>query len=134
MQKCLLVTIFLISAFCSPLFLPSHEVSIVRAADPPKIAVLPQQSLWEGIKHRGIIRELISCESQGRNIARPDSNGLLSYGILQFNGTSTWNEFSRRAGVSGSPMEPRKAILVADFMISNGQLGRWTCAHLLELL
>jgi hypothetical protein len=53
---------------------------------------------------------------------------------LQFNGTSTWAEFSQRAGVLGSPMDPRKAILVADCMILNGHLAGWTCAGLLGLL
>jgi hypothetical protein len=28
---------------------------------------------------------LIQCELQGLNIARPDSNGLISWGILQWN-------------------------------------------------
>ena len=58
----------------------------------------------------------------------------MSYGILQFNGTATWQQFSPRANVTGSPMTPDRAIAVADWMISNGFLGRWTCAHILKLV
>jgi hypothetical protein len=65
-----------------------------------------------------------------------DSNGLVSFGVLQFNGTQTWAQFAPLAGVSASssPMSPILAIKVADFMISNGQLKRWTCAFITGLL
>jgi hypothetical protein len=81
-----------------------------------------------------ILKKLISCESQDTNIARMDSNHQISYGLLQFNGTATWQEFSALANVSGSPMIPDDAVKVADWMISNGALGRWTCAHILKLI
>ena len=84
--------------------------------------------------HPYILRTLIKCESQNTNVARLDSNGLMSYGILQFNGTSTWNDFSTLANVSSSPMNPVAAIAVADYMISIGQLHRWSCAKLTGLL
>ena len=80
-----------------------------------------------------IIQKLIECESQGLNIARPDSNGQMSWGILQFNGTSTWQEMERRFHFYGDPRNPPEAIHMADMMISNGLIGRWTCARSLGL-
>jgi len=77
------------------------------------------------------IEKLIQCESQGVNIAHPDSNHQISYGILQFNGTSTWDEAERRFSFHGSPLIPADAIHMADMMIDEGYIGRWTCAHLL---
>ena len=58
------------------------------------------------------------------------------YGVLQFNGTQTWAQFASLAGVSSSssPMNPSAAIKVADYMISIGQLHRWTCAYITGLL
>ena len=91
-------------------------------------------ALLAGTKNTDILRQLIQCESQDVNIARPDSNGLISYGLLQFNGTATWAQFSRLANVTGSPMMPDRAIEVADWMISHGELGRWTCAHILHMV
>ena len=75
--------------------------------------------------------ELIKCESQNTNMARMDSDGLMSYGYS--NGTSTWSELSLRAGVSSTPMDALSAIRVADYLISVGQLHRWTCAYLTGL-
>ena len=81
------------------------------------------------------IRTLVKCESQNTNIARMDSNHLLSFGILQFNGTATWDQYASRAGVrSSTPMNPISAIKVADYMITVGQLHRWTCAKITHLL
>lgn len=79
------------------------------------------------------IEKIIQCESQGVNIARPDSNGLLSYGILQFNGTSTWDDFSAKSDIRGSPMVPADAIRLADWAISHGYGYRWTCWHITGL-
>ena len=84
--------------------------------------------------HPRILRTLIKCESENTDVARPDSNGLISYGILQFNGTSTWDQFSPLANVSGTPMNPYDAIKVADYMIDHGYLYKWTCAKLTGLL
>jgi hypothetical protein len=58
----------------------------------------------------------------------------MSYGILQFNGTATWKSFATDASVSSSPMNPIAAIKVADWMISHGQLHRWSCAKIEHLL
>jgi hypothetical protein len=76
-----------------------------------------------------VVEKLIECESQGLNISRPDSNGQISWGVLQFNGTSTWNEMERRFHFYGDPRNPPEAIHMADIMISNGFVGRWTCAR-----
>ena len=90
--------------------------------------------LTENTENPIILRKLIGCESQNTNVARMDSNHQMSYGILQFNGKATWNEYAPLAGITGSPMNPAEAIKVADYMISNGELHRWTCAHILKLL
>jgi len=58
---------------------------------------------------------------------RPDSNGVPSFGVLQFNGTSTWDEAEARFGFRGSPLIPADAIRMADLMISAGMGERWTC-------
>jgi hypothetical protein len=79
------------------------------------------------------LERLIQCESQGRNISRTDSNGQMSWGILQFNGTSTWNEMEQRFNFHGDPRNPPDAIHMADMMISRGLIGRWTCARSLGL-
>jgi hypothetical protein len=86
------------------------------------------------VKNSGIIEKLIQCESQGVNIARPDSNGLISWGVLQFNGTSTWQGMEQRFGYYGSPMLSGDAIHMADLMISGRFLDRWMCARILHLL
>ncbi len=80
------------------------------------------------------IVKLIDCESQGLNVGRPDSNGQMSWGVLQFNGTSTWQEMERRFHFHGDPRNPPEAIHMADMMISSGFLGRWSCAHTLGLV
>jgi hypothetical protein len=87
-----------------------------------------------GTQHPAILKTLMKCESQDTDVVRPDSNGLESYGLLQFNGTSTWNEFAPLAGVSSTPVNPTAAIKVADWMISHGYLARWTCAKLTGLI
>ena len=79
------------------------------------------------------IQKLIECESQGLNIARTDSNGQTSWGILQFNGRSTWEEMERRFHFRGDPRNPSQAIHMADMMISNGLVERWSCSHSLGL-
>jgi hypothetical protein len=80
------------------------------------------------------IARLIQCESQGLNVGRPDSNGQISWGVLQFNGTSTWQEMEHRFHFHGDPRNPPEAIHMADMMISNGLLGRWSCARTLGLV
>jgi hypothetical protein len=85
------------------------------------------------VQNSSTIEKLIQCESQGVNISRPDSNHLISWGVLQFNGTSTWNEAEKQFGFYGSPIIPADAIHMADMMISAGEIGRWTCAKILGL-
>jgi hypothetical protein len=86
------------------------------------------------VKNLADIEKLIQCESQGVNVSRPDSDGIISDGILQFHRGGTWQEMSRLSGIKGSPINPPDAIRMADFMISHGFLGRWTCAHILGLV
>jgi len=85
------------------------------------------------VRNLSTVEQLIQCESQGQNISRVDSNGQVSRGILQFNGTSTWNEMEHRFDFYGDPRNPTAAIHMADMMISDGLVGRWTCARSLGL-
>jgi hypothetical protein len=85
------------------------------------------------VHNSSTIERLIQCESQGLNISHIDSNGQMSWGILQFNGTSTWNEMEQRFDFHGDPRNPPEAIHMADMMISGGLIGRWTCARSLGL-
>ena len=85
------------------------------------------------VRNLSTVEQLIQCESQGQNISRVDTNGQLSLGILQFNGTSTWNEMEHRFDFYGDPRNPSQAIHMADMMISDGFVGRWTCARSLGL-
>lgn len=87
------------------------------------------------------IEKLIQCESQGVNIARPDSDGILSVGILQFHlgpddsmQSSTWQAFSKASGIAGSPLIPADAIRMADWAIDHGLLDHWSCARIVGLL
>jgi hypothetical protein len=101
---------------------------------PERYSPVEIDQMLAGTENPGILRQLIQCESQNTNIARIDSNGLMSYGILQFNGTATWSTFAPLAGVSSSAMNPIAAIRVADWMVSHGFLSRWSCARILHLL
>ncbi len=85
------------------------------------------------VRNHAAIARLIECESQGLNISRADSNGQTSWGILQFNGTSTWQEMERRFHFYGDPRNPSEAIHMADMMISSGLAARWSCARSLGL-
>lgn len=80
------------------------RVIAVQPAQSPAQATLAGKG-WAytvpfAVKNVADIEALVSCESQGVNIARPDSNGLISWGIGQFNGTSTWAAFSKASGIS----------------------------------
>jgi hypothetical protein len=93
------------------------------------------------VKNTQIIEKLIQCESQGVNISRPDSDGIISDGILQFHrgpkntlASSTWEAFSKASGITGSPIIPADAIRMADWAISHGLLSHWTCARILHLI
>ena len=81
------------------------------------------------------------CESQLQNVSRPDSNGRLSDGIWQYNrgpgnsiASGTWGDFSRRSGITGSPLDPIAAAKMTNWAIDAGLLGHWTCAHILRLV
>lgn len=86
------------------------------------------------VSNKADIEKLIQCESGGMNISRPDSDGITSDGILQFhrgpNDTlyrSTWEDFSKASGLTGSPRNPVDAIRMTDWAISHDLGYRWTC-------
>jgi hypothetical protein len=115
---------------------PANPVSRAEVLQPiPRHYTQPEiDFMLEGTKNSYDLKKLIQCESQNTNIARMDSNNVVSYGILQFNGTATWSTFAPLAGVSSrTPMNPQSAIMVADWMISHGELHRWTCAKIQNL-
>jgi hypothetical protein len=74
------------------------------------------------------IEHLIPCESGGRAVDRLDTNGKMSYGILQF---QDWPEWERVSGLSGDPDDPRDAIRMAEWGIEHGMIDHWTCARIL---
>ena len=76
------------------------------------------------------IEHLIPCESMGATIDRIDTNGKMSYGILQF---QDWDEWERVSGISGSPDNRADAIRMAEWAIQNGMINRWTCANILKI-
>ena len=82
------------------------------------------------------IKKLIKCESYAQNVSRPDSDGIISDGILQFHrdkkypdvvGSGTWSEFSKQSGIMGSPLNPYQAILMTDWAIDHNLATRWSC-------
>lgn len=76
------------------------------------------------------IEHLIPCESMGRSVNRIDSNGKMSYGILQF---QDWDEWEAASGLTGNPDNRRDAIRMAEWGIQNGMINRWTCASILKI-
>jgi hypothetical protein len=124
--------------------IPSTAYSIA----PPESAVQTQISRknWHymvpfEVKNKTDIEKLIQSESQGVNISRPDSNRRISDGVLQFNrgpsdilGSRTCSDMEARFGFFGSPIQPADAIHMADLMVTNGFLSRWTCAGITALL
>ena len=74
------------------------------------------------------IEHLIPCESGGRAIDHMDSNGKMSYGILQF---QDWREWERMSGISGDPENPNDAIRMAEWGIEHGMIDHWGCARIL---
>ena len=86
------------------------------------------------VKNKATIEKLIQCESRGMNVSRPDSDGIMSDGILQFHrgptdtlAGSTWKDFSQASGITGSPKNPADAIRMTDWAISHGLGPHWTC-------
>ena len=145
-MKTTYVFAFLISLLFPKVYAISPQPPIVQipASNPAQVNFEPIPTHYSQAEidemtahtfHPYILRTLIKCESQNVNIARMDSNGLISFGILQFNGTATWNTFAPRAGVlSSTPMNPMSAIKVADWMITHGEIHRWTCAVLTGII
>jgi hypothetical protein len=86
------------------------------------------------VKHKATIEKLIQCESRGMNVSVPDSDGIISDGILQFHrgpadtmAGGTWEDFSRASGIRGSPKNPADAIKMTDWAIGHGLGPHWTC-------
>jgi hypothetical protein len=74
------------------------------------------------------IEHLIPCESGGKAVNHLDSNGKMSYGILQF---QDWREWERISGISGDPDNRDDAIRMAEWGIQHGMIDHWTCARIL---
>ena len=74
------------------------------------------------------IEHLIPCESGGRAVDRVDTNGKMSYGILQF---QDWPEWERTSGIYGDPNDPGDAIRMAEWGIEHGMIDHWGCARIL---
>lgn len=77
------------------------------------------------------IEHLIPCESMGRPLNRLDTNGKMSYGILQF---QDWDEWQRISGITGNPDNRADAIRMAEWAIQNGMINHWTCASTLKIM
>lgn len=76
------------------------------------------------------IEHLIPCESMGKRVNRVDTNGKMSYGILQF---QDWDEWERTSGITGSPDNRADSIRMAEWAIQNGMINHWTCAGVLKI-
>lgn len=74
------------------------------------------------------IEHLIHCESGGRTIDALDTNGKMSYGILQF---QDWPEWERMSGIKGDPDNSDDAIRMAEWGIEHGMIDHWGCARIL---
>jgi hypothetical protein len=92
------------------------------------------------VRNKATIEKLIQCESRGVNLSRPDDDGIMSDGILQFHrgptdsmAGGTWEDFSRASGITGSPKNPADAIRMTDWAISHGFGPRWACWRLQNL-
>jgi len=76
------------------------------------------------------IEHLIPCESGGRTIDHLDSNGKMSYGILQF---QDWEEWERMSGITGDPENSEDAIRMAEWGIEHGMIDHWGCSQILGM-
>lgn len=120
----------------------SHESA---AMQPMPLATFVSGPQWAyevpfAVQNKAIIEKLIQCESGGVNISRPDSDGIMSDGILQFHrgpadtlAGGTWEDFSQASGITGSPRDPADAIRMTDWAISHGLGPHWTCWRLQKL-
>jgi hypothetical protein len=77
------------------------------------------------------IAYLIPCESGGKTVHHLDSNGKMSYGILQF---QDWDEWERVSGIHGDPDNSDDAIRMAEWGIEHGMIDHWGCAKILGLM
>jgi len=77
------------------------------------------------------IEYLIPCESGGQLIDHLDSNGKMSYGILQF---QDWDEWERMSGLTGNPENRDDAIRMAEWGIEHGMIDHWGCARILHMM
>jgi hypothetical protein len=120
----------------------------VYTVQPPES---PVQTILEGknwrfrvefaVKNVKDIEKLISCESHGVNISRPDSDGTISDGILQFHrssknapvGSGTWAWMESLSGIKGIPTDPAAAIKMTDWAISKNLGPHWTCWRIEKL-
>lgn len=93
----------------------------------PKLAVGVPATLYTADL---AIEHLIPCESMGQPLNRIDTNGKMSYGILQF---QDWDEWERLSGITGSPDNRADSIRMAEWAIQNGMINRWTCAGILKI-
>jgi hypothetical protein len=120
-------------------FAPTHPVQVILSG---KAGHRPWSYTVDfAVQNTVSLETLISCESQGVNVSRPDSNDPVSDGILQFNrgasnviGTGTWADMEKKFDFYGNPIEPADAIHLAGLMISNGFLARWSCARITHLI
>jgi hypothetical protein len=76
------------------------------------------------------IEHLIPCESGGRTVDHLDSNGKMSYGILQF---QDWEEWERMSGITGNPENSDDAIRMAEWGIEHGMIDHWGCSQILGM-
>lgn len=116
-----------------------------RAVAPTSLETVISGPQWSytvpfPVRNKTTVEKLIQCESRGMNISRPDDDGIMSDGILQFHrGTTgtlaggTWEDFSRVSGITGSPKNPTDAIRMTDWAISHGLGPRWGCWRLQHL-
>jgi len=77
------------------------------------------------------IEYLIPCESGGRPIDHLDSDGKVSYGILQF---QDWEEWENISGIRGNPENSDDAIRMAEWGIEHGMIDHWGCAKVLRMM
>lgn len=119
-----------------------HESVAIQPMPPVTFVSGPQWTYQVPftVQNKAIIEKLIQCESGGVNISRPDSDGIMSDGILQFHrgpkdtlAGGTWEDFSQASGIRGSPKDPADAIRMTDWAISHGLGPHWTCWRLQKL-
>jgi hypothetical protein len=130
----------------------AHGISIpwaVYSIVPPQTPVLSEirgkgwhYNLPFNLQNATSDQKVISCESQGVNISRPDSDGIISDGVAQFHrasktspvGSGTWAWMEKLSGITGTPINPIAAIKMLDWAISHNLLDQWSCAKITGLL